>query len=150
MKLEDEIKQKIFANEYSKTAINILYTYSYIYVNIQRFLKKYGLTPEQYNVLRILRGQYPEPCSINTIQERMLNKTSNASRLVDKLVAKNLVERQQNAADRRHVDVIISKPGFQLLANLDKPISELHRHIINLSESEARFLNQLLDKLRGG
>lgn len=149
MKLEDEIKQKTFPNEFSKASINILFTYSYVYVNIQRFLKKYGLTPEQYNVLRILRGHYPEPCTINTIQDRMLNKTSNASRLVDKLVAKKLVDRQQNAADRRHVDVIINKSGIQLLAELDKPVSELHKQIIHLTESEARFLNQLLDKLRG-
>ncbi|GCD77490.1 MarR family transcriptional regulator [Thermaurantimonas aggregans] len=149
MKLEDEIKQKTFPNEYSKASINILFTYSYVYVNIQRFLKKYGLTPEQYNVLRILRGHFPEPCTINTIQDRMLNKTSNASRLVDKLVAKKLVDRQQNAADRRHVDVIINKSGIQLLAELDKPVSELHKQIIHLTESEARFLNQLLDKLRG-
>lgn len=149
MKLEDEIKQKSFPNEFSKASINILFTYSYVYVNIQRFLKKYGLTPEQYNVLRILRGHYPEPCTINTIQDRMLNKTSNASRLVDKLVAKKLVDRQQNAADRRHVDVIIAKSGIQLLAELDKPVTELHKQIIHLTESEARFLNQLLDKLRG-
>lgn len=149
MKLEDEIKQKIFPNEYSKVSINILYTYSYIYLNIQRFLKQYSLTPEQYNVLRILRGQYPEPCSINTIQERMLNKTSNASRLVDKLVAKKLVDRQPNAEDRRHVNVLIAKSGLQLLGSLDKPISDLHKSIIKLTESEARFLNQMLDKLRG-
>ncbi|MFN4299545.1 MAG: MarR family winged helix-turn-helix transcriptional regulator [Thermaurantimonas sp.] len=149
MKLEDEIKQKTFPNEFSKASINILFTYSYVYVNIQRFLKKYGLTPEQYNVLRILRGHYPEPCTINTIQDRMLNKTSNASRLVDKLVAKKLVDRQQNAADRRHVDVVINKSGIQLLAELDKPVSELHKQIVHLTESEARFLNQLLDKLRG-
>ncbi|GCD80243.1 MarR family winged helix-turn-helix transcriptional regulator [Schleiferia thermophila] len=149
MRLEEEIKQKTFPNEFSKAVVNILYTYSYVYVNIQRFLKKYSLTPEQYNVLRILRGQYPEPCTINTIQDRMLNKTSNASRLVDKLVAKNLAERQLNASDRRQVDVILSKNGIQLLAELDKPVSELHKQIVQLPETEARYLNQLLDKLRG-
>lgn len=149
MRLEEEIKQKTFPNEFSKAVVNILYTYSYVYVNIQRFLKKYSLTPEQYNVLRILRGQYPEPCTINTIQDRMLNKTSNASRLVDKLVAKNLAERQLNASDRRQVDVILSKNGILLLAELDKPVSELHKQIVQLPETEARYLNQLLDKLRG-
>lgn len=149
MRLEEEIKQKTFPNEFSKVVVNILYTHSYIYVKIQRFLKNYSLTPEQYNVLRILRGQYPEPCTINTIQDRMLNKTSNASRLVDKLVAKNLAERHLNASDRRQVDVIISKNGIQLLAELDKPVAELHKQIVQLPETDARYLNFLLDKLRG-
>jgi len=98
--------------------------------------------------LRILRGQYPKPASINLLIERMLDKMSNASRLVDKLHAKGLVERRQCASDKRQVDVIISKKGMRMLDQIDKVINSLEDQLGKLSKQEAKTLNDLLDKLR--
>ncbi len=109
MKLEEEIKQKKFRNEFHKLAVNIIYTHSWLEYNISKFFKKFNITSNQFNILRILRGQYPEPVSINLLKERMLDIMSDASRLVDRLVAKGLVKRTTCVNDRRKVDVIITK-----------------------------------------
>jgi len=100
----------------------------------------------QFNLLRILRGQYPKPATINLLIERMLDKTSNASRLVDKLEAKNLVTRKQCPNDRRTVDVLITQAGLDLLSRMDE--EDIYQAINNLTEPEARQLNLLLDKIR--
>lgn len=92
MKIEDAIKQSKFKNEYEKLVVNILYTAGWIELEISRIFKEYGITIQQYNILRILRGQYPKPATINMLIDRMIDKMSNASRLVDKLLAKKLVE----------------------------------------------------------
>jgi len=114
-----------------------------------KLLKPFGLTTAQYNVLRILRGQYPKPATVNLIIERMLDKTSNASRIVDKLVLKKLTERKICNKDRRRVDVIITKKGLALLEDIDKPEDEWYSRIKILNKSEAMNLNFLLDKIRG-
>src|SRR5258708_7664949 len=108
----EEIRQKKFSSEYHKMALNIIYTGNWITsVNGDR-LKKHKLTPPQFNILRILRGQHPNPATVNLLIERMLDKMSNASRLVDKLKEKGLVERKTSENDRRACDVMITKRGL--------------------------------------
>ncbi|MBU2494090.1 MAG: MarR family transcriptional regulator [Bacteroidetes bacterium] len=150
MKLEEEIKQNIpFGNEYTKLAVNILYTHGWLSNLQSEYLKKYLITTSQYNILRILRGQHPKPASINLLKERMLDKMSDASRLVDRLVTKELVERKVCINDRRKVEVIITAKGLELLTALEKIEDEQKNILKNLSIDEAKTLNKLLDKLRG-
>ena len=148
MKLEEEIKQSKFKNEYHKLSVNIIYTANWLSHHHSRHCKKYDITSEQFNILRILRGQYPKTATVNLLIERMLNKMSNASRLVEKLRKKDLVERKINEADRRACDVIITKKGLSLLSELDKVEKELNKMISHLSEREVKTVNILLDKLR--
>jgi len=149
MKLEDEIKQNSFRNEYHKLAVNLIFTNSWLMSKIYELLDEYDLTPQQFNLLRILRGQYPKPASITLLKERLLDKMSDASRLVERLLAKGLVERKICPEDRRKVDVVITKKGLKLLEKIDKTDNEMDNYLKNLSEVEAKKLNELLDKLRG-
>lgn len=149
MKLEQEIKQKSFKSEYTKLAVNILYTGNWMHLVHSHAFKPYGLTVQQFNVLRILRGQFPNPCTVNLIVDRMLDKSSNASRIVDRLLTKELVERKQCESDRRAVDVLITDKGLELLKRLDDVIEEMDSMFTTLTEDEARTANTLLDKLRG-
>ncbi len=149
MKLEDEIKQKNFRNEYQKLAVNILLTGSWMSFRSYEMLKPFKLTTQQYNILRILRGQYPNPVTVNLLIERMMDKMSNASRIVDRLVAKKLVERKLKADDRRCVDVIINEKGLKLLKKIEDSEVKFEGNFRTLSEKEAKKLNDLLDKLRG-
>lgn len=146
MRIEDEIKQPVFKNEYQKAYINLIYTSNWLQVIQGQRFKPFGVTLPQYNVLRILRGQYPKPATINLLIERMLDKTSNASRIVDKLEAKELVTRKQCPHDRRTVDVLITEKGLALLQEMD-PL-EGGTGLQNLTEQEAKELSRLLDKIR--
>lgn len=149
MRLENEIKQESFRNEYHKLAVNILFTHGWLMNKIQQILSRFDLTPQQFNLLRILRGQYPSTASISLLKDRMLDKMSDASRLVDRLIQKGLVERKICESDRRKVDVVITKKGLKLLEKIDETDLEMDGYLQNLSESEAKKLNDLLDKLRG-
>lgn len=148
MKIQQAIKQGVFKSEYQKLVINIIYTGSWIGQQTADLLKPHNLTIQQYNVLRILRGQYPQPATVNLIIERMLDKMSNASRIVDKLIEKDLVSRNYSKDDRRCVDVIITSKGLKLLEEIDKEEKYWYRRFTTLSETEAAKLNSLLDKLR--
>jgi DNA-binding MarR family transcriptional regulator len=148
MILEREIQQTKFSSSKQKAALNILFTAGWLRCNQTRLFKTYGISGEQYNVLRILRGQRGNPIGVNGIQERMLDKNSNASRLVDKLKEKNLVGRVGCKSDRRSVEVFITDAGTQLLNELDGIIEQQESEWICLTESEADQLNNLLDKLR--
>jgi DNA-binding MarR family transcriptional regulator len=148
MTIEEEIKQDKFRNEYQKLMINVLFTGNWIYYNNKKFLKPYDISPEQYNVLRILRGQYPKPASINLLNERMLDKMSNVSRLVEKLRIKDLIVRGECNKDRRQVDITITNKGLKLLAKLDLDILVLEERFKAVTTKEAKVLNGLLDKLR--
>lgn len=148
-KIEEAIKQSQFKDEYNKAVVNLLYTHSYLVGFQTAVLKPQDLSPEQYNVLRILRGQQGKPVTIAAIQGRMLNTMSNASRLVDKLKAKGLVKREECAENRRKVDVLITDKGLHLLELLEPQITDLNKKVIHLEESELLLLNGLLDKLRG-
>jgi DNA-binding MarR family transcriptional regulator len=148
-KIEDAIQQKEFKNPFNKAVVNLLFTHSYLVTSQNSMLKPHDLSPEQYNVLRILRGQNGVPTTVSSIQDRMLNKMSNASRLVEKLKTKDLVRRDECPTDRRQVDILITEKGLQLLAVLEKQVDESHKSFLHLSEEEVIQLNDLLDKLRG-
>ena len=147
MTLEDSIKQTKFRSEHHKMLLNIIYSAGIIQVEQERFFKQYDLSPQQYNVLRILRGQHPKPASIGLLQERMLDKMSNASRLVEKLKQKKLLTRDACENDRRQMDVCITPQGLELLASLDDKFSDVEQKLSVLSIEEAQNLNKLLDKL---
>ena len=149
MKIEEEIKQTEFRNEYQKLAINLLYTGNWINAKNLEFLKPHKLTLQQFNILRILRGQYPNPATVNLLIERMLDKMSNASRIVDRLVAKKLVLRNSCPEDRRRVDIIITDKGLRLLEKIEKDENKWDEKFKNLSLNETIELNNYLDKLRG-
>lgn len=149
MGIEKDIKQKYFSSEYEKALINISYTYSWLNQKLIPFFKEYGLTAPQFNVLRILRGQYPNPAKVNLLIDRMLDKNSNVSRIVDKLEQKDLVVRKKSENDGRAVDVFISEEGLRLLALLDDKMEEFRTSIKNLTEEESKVLNELLDRMRG-
>lgn len=149
MKIEDEIRQKPFKDAFSKAVVNLLYTHSYLVTQQSKIFKPHDLSPEQYNVLRILRGQHPDPITVSSIQDRMLNKMSNASRLVEKLKIKKMVERRECAEDRRQVDITITDKGLEILEKLEEEVKEFNKCILHLNKSEVEQLNELLDKLRG-
>jgi DNA-binding MarR family transcriptional regulator len=129
--------------------VNLLYTSNWLAGHQTQELKPFKLTLQQYNVLRILRGQHPNPIKVSDITERMLDKMSNASRLVDKLVAKKLVQRTECPSDRRAVDVIITEKGLALLKQMDARQDALNVSLENkLTAEEAEWLSQLLDRLR--
>lgn len=149
MEIGKEIKQSKFKSEHQKMLINILFTSNWLNAKHAASLKPYGISSQQYNLLRILRGQLPKPASVNLLIDRMLDKSSNASRLVEKLRLKKLVERSVCPEDRRAVNVIITQKGLDLLAELDKNEGNMLKELKNLSEKEAEQINILLDKLRG-
>jgi len=149
MSIETDIRQTKFRNPYHRVAINLLYTTNWLASSQACLLKPYDLTSQQYNVLRILRGQYPKPVRVNDIIERMLDKMSNASRLVDKLLAKGYVRRTECPSDRRAVDVVITEEGLSILSELDKMQEMWENQLKGLTESEADTLSELLDRLRG-
>lgn len=148
MKLEDEIAQKKFKSEYQKAALNIIYTSNWLTSQHAVKLKPHQITIQQFNILRILRGQHPHPASVKLLKERMLDKMPDASRLVEKLRVKGLVERKTCKEDRRNVDVVITQKGLELLSSLDR-FDEFFSQVISLNEAEVLQLNKLLDKLRG-
>lgn len=148
MGLSEDIKQDKFTSEYSKAIINILYTNSWLQQQYIQQLKTHDLTIPQFNILRILRGQHPSPAKVNLLIERMLDKSSNASRIVDKLEQKELVKRNQCSNDKRAVDVCISDKGLLVLEEMDAKMEEWEHANNTLTEQEAVTLNTLLDKLR--
>ena len=149
MTLESEIKQKKFQSEYHKAIVNIVYTYNWMIEKQTRQLKPFDITLQQYNILRILRGQHPNPATVKLIKERMLDKMSDVSRLVEKLRIKELVNRNICLHDRRNVDVYITEKGLGLLKELDPKEKEMGEFMSNLSKNEIEQLNTYLDKLRG-
>lgn len=150
MTIEAEIKQTTpFKSPYHRVMVNLMYTSNWLVDSQSRVLKPFGLTLQQYNVLRILRGQYPNPVKVSDITERMLDKMSNASRLVDKLVLKKLVLRTECPSDRRAVDVVITDAGMELLKQIDVFLSEWDdNQRCKLTEEEAVQLSHLLDRMR--
>ena len=147
MGIEQDIKQKKFNSEKEKALVNILYTHHWLKEQQGFIWKNYGLSTQQFNILRILRGQHPNPASVKLLTERMLDKMSNASRLVDKLLEKGLVERHYCKSDRRQVDVLITDLGLKTINDASKESTE-HISTFNITESEASTLSTLLDKMR--
>lgn len=148
MKIEDAIKQPVFKDSYQKVMINLLYTAGWLELRQAAAFREHGVTAPQYNVLRILRGQHPKPATVNMLIERMLDKTSNASRIVDKLEAKQLVTRTVCPSNRRAVDIRITDAGLALLESMQPTLEDQNTALQKLSAAEAEQLSNLLDKLR--
>ena len=147
MHIEEEINQKNFRNEHQKAAINLIYTFNWVSDRMQLIFEEFNITSQQFNILRILRGAHA-PLSTMQIRERMLDKMSDTSRIVDRLVKKSLVKKTICETDRRLVDITITKKGEVLLEKLDLHNHEMDGVLKNLSDQEAKTLNQLLDKVR--
>lgn len=148
MKIEDEIHGR-FRNEYHKGAINLTYTTNQLNYHFYNVIKEHNLTPQQYNILRVLRGYSTQPSSIGFLRDRMLDKHSDVSRIVEKLFERQLVTRCENSIDRRQKDVSITESGKELLKKMDDCERKVDTLLINLSEEEVKLLNDLLDKIRG-
>lgn len=149
MSLEKDIQQEKFVNEYEKVAVNILFTGSWLHNMNAARLKAHGITPEQFNVLRILRGSDPKALMLSEITCRMMDKNSNATRLVEKLRLKGLLKREICENNRRQVDIFITEKGVNTLKKIDMEESEWLSILKNITKAEAQELNRILDKLRG-
>lgn len=149
MKIEDVLKSTVPMDNSKKIILNILYTQNVITENFNEILKPYDISGEQYNVLRILRGQKGNPANMCVIQERMLAKTSNTTRLVDKLLLKELVTRKVCPENRRKIEVMITKKGLDVLKELDPKVTQHEESFSkNLNTDEIELLSQLLEKYR--
>jgi DNA-binding MarR family transcriptional regulator len=149
MRLEEEIKQSKFKDEYHKLGVNIIYSASWMSgLNLQ-VLKNFNISVQQFNILRILKGRHPEPATVKLLTARMIDKMSNASRLVEKLKQKGFVERTSCPNDRRQVDIAITEEGVKIVNQssilLEK---EMEDKLSVLTKKEAKQLNDLLDKMR--
>jgi DNA-binding MarR family transcriptional regulator len=149
MEIEKEIKSTKFTNNYQKASINIVYTYNWLNNLMKEELDKSNITNQQFNILRILRGQHPQPATINILKERMLDKMCDASRIVDRLVQKDLVTRSTNRKDRRSVDIHITEKGLELLEGVQMENAMIQGLKNNISDEEAQQLSSMLDKFRG-
>ena len=148
MSIENDIKQPRFRNAYQKAYINLIYTLGWMRDKTKCFFESEDITPQQFNILRILRGSFPQPLSTLQIRERMLEKMSDTSRIVDRLISKGFVKKVTCKSDRRLVDVIITDKGKKLLERLDQRQDEMDNVLGNLSEEDANQLSNLLDKIR--
>ncbi|HEX6192387.1 MAG TPA: MarR family transcriptional regulator [Chitinophagaceae bacterium] len=148
MGIDKDIQQAKFRNVYQKAGINLIYTLGWMKDRTKPIFDAEGITSQQFNILRILRGSFPKPLSTLQIRERMLEKMSDTSRIVDRLITKGLVKKVICKSDRRLVDVIITDKGKKLLERLDVREAEMDGVLSNLTEKEASALSDLLDKLR--
>ncbi len=148
MPLEEELKQSKFSNAHQKALLNILFTGSWLNGKSKTYFKKFNISPEQFNVLRILRGSHPQPMRLADIAQRMIEKNSNCTRLVEKLKKKGLVDRQLCESNRRQVDISITTRGLKLLEKIDSDNNQISAFQKSISAVEAEELNRILDKLR--
>ena len=148
MKIEEEIKQYKFQSPGQKAVVNLIYTTHWLEDKHQRFLTQFGITGQQFNILRILKGQYPNSILATEIKHRMLDKNSDVSRLLNRLEKKNLIRKKSCEYDKRATDIFISEEGLELLETVNKEQKKLDG-VLNLNEEEAQGLSDLLDKARG-
>ncbi|MEI6087554.1 MAG: MarR family transcriptional regulator [Bacteroidota bacterium] len=148
MKLEEAIKSNKFKNETQKAALNVLYTAWWLKTNMSKGLKEFGITHEQYNVLRILKGKYPDQICVRDIACRMIEKNSNVPRIVDRLEIKKLVKRTTSQLDKRETVISLTQAGILLLEASTKTIDHTMETVTILTEMESVQLNKLLEKLR--
>lgn len=149
MRIEDEIHQKDFKDDYRRLLANLLFTNNWVNQQVMPFFKNLGLTLQQHNALSIVRGQHPKPVCFGDIQNRMVDRNSNVTRLIDKLIEKGYVTRDICAANRRMIEVRITEKGLKKLEQVDEKFPELFAQFHNLSKEEAVVASNLLDKLRG-
>jgi len=147
MGIDKDIQQSHFRNDYQKAAINLIFSAGWLQEKIRNFLEPFDLTPQQFNILRILRGHQ---CPLSTLQirDRMLDKMSDTSRMVDRLIKKGFVEKKTCPSDKRLVDVTISEKGLQLLEEIDRQEDAMDKFMGNLNLADAGSLSNLLDKMR--
>lgn len=148
MRLEDEIKQPKFKNNRQKAVINLIYSSGFLVNYLNDKAKQFNITRQQYNVLRILKGQLPKSASINLIKERMLDKMSDASRIVERLRVKEFVARTISPSDKRAVDIVITSKGLKLLEDMAPAINTVDDLFQQFTEQELETFNNLLDKMR--
>ena len=148
MSIEKDIQQAKFITSRHKALVNILFTYGWELERIKKIVETENITHQQYNILRILRGSYPNPLSTLQIRERMLDKMSDTSRMVDRLIIKHLAVKTVSRKDRRLVDVVISEEGLTLLKKIESRVDIVSEVMSNVSEDEAEQLSNLLDKVR--
>jgi DNA-binding MarR family transcriptional regulator len=149
MKIGDEIKQEKFRNDYQKVVVNLMFTSGWLATRQEELFKPFGITPSQFNILRILRGQGKQSMSGAAIKERMLERNSDISRMLDRLAKKELIVRTQCPNDKRATDVHIAPAGLKVLKAIDATIDQAEKKMIRLSQKEAKILSDLLDKARG-
>ena len=147
--LKNEVKTSKFENVFQQSLVNVTFTYHWSNQKIKVILQPYEITVQQFNVLRILRGQYPSPATVNLVKNRVLDKMSDVSRIIDRLIQKNFVVKTINAYDKRAVDIMIADKGLALLKKMDKEVDFSSFVAPNLTSKEAEQLNILLDKMRG-
>lgn len=147
-KIEEAIQQPKFKNAHQKAVINLIYTANWLQSKHQTFFKQFGITGQQFNILRILKGQHPQSISATEIKSRLLDQNSDVSRLLERLALKNLISRCTSQNDKRATDVSISTDGLELLDTIDKHQKEIDG-AISLTQDEANLLSDLLDKCRG-
>ncbi len=148
MGFEEDIKQTKKINDYQKGIANLVLTYNHVISQLESFIDEYDLTLPQYNILRILRGQYPEPSTNNLIKERIIHRNSDVTRIIDRLISKGLVDRSGCCDDRRKVDILISKEGLRILNEIDNRIDVIENLLSGLDNGEINTFNKLLDKIR--
>ena len=148
MGIEQDIQQSQFRNNFQKAAVNLLYTSGWLRDRMKLLFDREDITAQQFNILRILRGSFPTPLSTLQIRDRMLEKMSDTSRLVDRLVLKGVVKKITSETDRRLVDILITEKGKKLLSRIDAQEREMDAILKNLTEKEAAQLSELLDKMR--
>jgi DNA-binding MarR family transcriptional regulator len=148
MKIEDAIKQNKFQNNYQKAVVNLIYTTHWLEDQHQQLLSTYGITGQQFNILRILKGQHPKSISATELKLRMLDKNSDVTRLLNRLEKKEHITKRNCESDRRATDIFITDQGLGLLNNLSNNQDKLD-HVLKLNEEEAKSLSDLLDKARG-
>ena len=148
MRIEDEIKQQKFKTPHQKAVLNLIYTTSWMQGRQKDIFKTFNITLQQFNILRILRGQHPNSTSATEIKSRMLDKNSDVSRLLDRLLAKKVITKRVSTNDKRAADVNLTEEGLELLKAIDKKQNQID-NVLLLSEEEAIILSDLLDKSRG-
>jgi DNA-binding MarR family transcriptional regulator len=149
MKIEEQIKQPKFRNSLQRAVVNLLYTANWVQYKQQDFFKSHGITGQQFNILRILKGQHPKSISASEIKSRMLDMNSDVSRLLDRLEVKALISKKACPGDKRATDVNITEQGLDVLREIDKNQAEMDQ-LLGLTEEEADYLSNLLDKCRNG
>lgn len=148
MAIEQEIKHPKFKSEHQKAMINLMFTYGWALEKMKNIVTCEDITPQQFNILRILRGSHPQPLSTLQIRERMIDKMSDTSRIVDRLIVKGFAKKGMCKKDRRLVDVTITQKGKNILEKLDTRQHEMDDIFGSLANEEAYVLNKLLDKIR--
>jgi DNA-binding MarR family transcriptional regulator len=149
LKLEEEIRQQKFESPMQKAVLNIIFTSNWINGSFREFFKSSGITQQQYNVLRILRGRFPDSANPSDIKLVMLDKNPDLTRLCDRLCAAGFVKRTIDKENRRKMNIVISEKGLELLASLDTRMNQEQAKFTNISPTDAEMLSDLLDKFRG-